>query len=46
MAKNVDFHVVHMPLNAAARAKFNETAAQEFFFSTEGNPYGYYNFLF
>jgi len=45
-AENCDFHVVYMPLNAEARAKFNETAAQQFFFSTEGNPYGYYNFLF
>ena len=35
-----------MPLNAETRAKFNETAAQEFFFATEGLPYGYHNFLF
>ena len=45
-AKNADFHVVHMPLNAEARAKFNETAAREFFAQTEGLPYGYHNFLF
>jgi hypothetical protein len=31
-AKNADFHVVHMPLREEIRAKFNETAAQEFFF--------------
>ena len=35
-----------MPLSPEARAKFNETAAQEFFFQTEGLPYGYHNFLF
>lgn len=45
-AKNADFHVTHMPLTAEARAKFNATAAWEFFNSTEGNPYGYHNFLF
>ena len=28
------------------RAKFNEKAAQEFFFQTEGLPYGYHNFLY
>lgn len=45
-AKNCDFHVSHLPLSPEARAKFNETAAQEFFNKTEGDPYGYYNFLF
>lgn len=35
-----------MPLSPEARAKFNETAAIEFFKSTEGLPYGYHNFLF
>jgi hypothetical protein len=35
-----------MPLSAEARAKFNETAAIEFFKMTEGLPYGYHNFLF
>ena len=45
-AKNADFHVAHLPLNAEARAKFNETAAREFFLQTEGLPYGYHNFLF
>ena len=35
-----------MPLNAAARAQFNETAAIEFFTSMEGLPYGFHNFLF
>jgi len=45
-AENCDFHVVHLPLTAEARAKFNVTAAWEFFNSTEGMPYGYHNFLF
>jgi hypothetical protein len=45
-AQNADFHVVHMPMTAEARAKFNVTAAWEFFNATEGNPYGYHNFLF
>jgi hypothetical protein len=45
-AEDSSFHVVHMPLNAEARAKFNETAAREFFYETEGLPYGYHNFLF
>ncbi len=31
-AKNADFHVSHMPLSPEARARFNETAAQEFFY--------------
>jgi hypothetical protein len=35
-----------MPLSPEARARFNETAAQEFFFKTQGLPYGYHNFLF
>jgi len=35
-----------MPLSPAAKAKFNEKAAQDFFFATEGLPYGYHNFLF
>jgi hypothetical protein len=38
--------VSHLPLREDIRAKFNETAAQEYFFSKEGIPYGYYNFLF
>lgn len=45
-ARNADFHVAHFPLNAEARKKFNETAAQEFFFETEGLPYGFHNFLY
>lgn len=33
-------------MNKEYRKKFNETAAREFFFYTEGLPYGYHNFLF
>jgi hypothetical protein len=46
MAENCDFHMVWMPLSDEARAKFNETAAQEFFFKTQGLPYGYHNFIY
>ena len=28
------------------RKKFNELAAIDFFFKTEGLPYGYHNFLY
>jgi len=45
-ARNADFHVIHMPLSAESRAKFNESAAQDFFLKTNGLPYGYHNFLF
>jgi len=45
-AENCDFHVVHMPLNDEMRAKFNQTAAEEWFYSVEGLPYGYHNFLY
>ncbi len=33
-------------MSPEARARFNETAAQEFFNQTYGLPYGYHNFLF
>jgi len=45
-ARNADFHVNWMPLNAETRAKWNETAAHEFFNKTVGLPYGYHNFLY
>jgi len=35
-----------MPLREEIRAKFNEKAANDFFFQTENHPYGYHNFLF
>lgn len=35
-----------LPLSAEYRAKFNETAAIEFFKSVEGTVYGYNNFVF
>jgi len=35
-----------MPLSEEARKTFNEKDAQDFFFKTEGLPYGYHNFLF
>lgn len=45
-ARDADFHVCHLPLSPEARAVFNESAAQDFFWKTEGLPYGYHNFLF
>lgn len=35
-----------MPLRPDIAEKFDEKAAQEFFFMTEGLPYGYHNFLY
>jgi hypothetical protein len=35
-----------MPLSDEMRAKFNETAAIEWFYKVEGLPYGYHNFLY
>jgi len=46
MAEEAEFHVAYMPLSAEMRETFNETAAQEFFFRTQGLPYGFHNFLF
>ena len=44
-AKNASFNVVHAPLNDENRAKFNTTAALEFFSTVEGLNYGYHNML-
>lgn len=46
MAEEAEFHVTYMPLSDEMREKFNETAAQEFFYRTQGLPYGFHNFLF
>uniref|UniRef100_A0A7S3IGQ5 Uncharacterized protein n=1 Tax=Strombidium inclinatum TaxID=197538 RepID=A0A7S3IGQ5_9SPIT len=46
MADDCDFNVAYMPLSEEKRAQFNETSAREFFFETEGLPYGYHNFLY
>ena len=35
-----------MPLSAEKREQFDEKSAQDFFFKTEGLPYGYHNFLY
>lgn len=45
-AENADFHVTYHRLSDDARAKFDEKKAQDFFFDTEGLPYGYHNFLY
>lgn len=44
-ASAASYNVVWAPLNKHSRAKFNETAAVEFFKSTEGLDYGYRNML-
>lgn len=36
----------YLPINDELAKKFNETAAREFYFSMEGAPYGYHNFLY
>jgi hypothetical protein len=38
--------VAMLRLNDEARARFNETAAVQFFKSVEGLPYGYHNYFF
>ena len=44
-AETAEFNVVHMPLSDENRLVFNETAALEFFYQTQGLPYGFHNFL-
>jgi len=45
-AENADFHVAWLPLRQEMRNKFDSKAARDFFFATEGLPYGTHNFLF
>ena len=45
-AENSDFHVSWLPLKPELRDSFDEKAANDFFFQTEGLPYGYHNFLY
>lgn len=45
-AEDASFHVSWLPLSDEARAAFDSDAAREFYFETEGLPYGYHNFLF
>ena len=45
-AQAADFHVTWMPLSADAASKFNAAEAQNWFYKTQGLPYGYHNFLF
>lgn len=35
-----------MPLRKEIREKFNSKSAQDFYFATEGLPFGTYNFIF
>lgn len=41
-----DTLVSYLPINDEMAAKFNETAAREFYFEMEGVPYGYHNFMY
>ena len=43
---NAGQNVVHVPLSAAARAKFDTNKALDFFRANEGVDYGYSSFLF
>lgn len=45
-AENASFNVILLPMSAEARSKFDEKAANDWFFATEGLPYGYHNFLY
>jgi len=45
LAKEAGYQVVHSPLSAASRARFNTTAATAMFQEMEGVDYGYYNML-
>ena len=45
-AENASFNVTWHRLSADSRAKFDEKKANDFFFQTEGLPYGYHNFLY
>jgi hypothetical protein len=42
-ARDANYNVVHLPLDPKVAAKFNETAAIEFFNSVQGLPYGFHN---
>lgn len=45
-AHNADFNVAFLPLKDEWRAKLNVEKALEFFYSIEGHPYGYHNFIY
>lgn len=45
-AKEASFNVVLMPLKAEAIRKFDVEATRQFFFETEGLPYGMHNFIY
>jgi hypothetical protein len=45
-AEAASYNFVWLPLTPEISATFNATAAAEFFFSVEGTPYGFHNFLF
>jgi len=45
-AEDASFSVSHLPLRDDIRANFDNKAATDFFYETEGLPYGYHNILY
>jgi len=45
-AREASFNVIWLPLSGKSLLKFDEKAAQDWFFQTQGLPYGYHNFLY
>ena len=45
-AEAATYNVVHLPLSPESQAKFNSTAAVEWFYTVEGLEYGFENMLF
>ena len=45
-AEDASFSVSHLPMREEIRAKFDNKKATEFFYETEGLPYGYHNILY
>ena len=44
--REYDTELIVLPLREEVRAKFNDTAALDFFTNVHGMPYGFHNFLF
>lgn len=46
LARARDYNTIWLPLKDDIAAKFDEKAAQDWFFQTEGLPYGFHNFIY
>jgi hypothetical protein len=46
MAENASYCVTHLPLRPEIRAQFDNEAAQNFFWETEGLSYGNQNLIY